>query len=624
MPILRPPAAGTRWFVSGVAAAAMLIAAPAGAQEEARHVDEASVELTQVRHLHVTSTGRIIEDAIAPNGGYAPRLCNQISTHTNASFSGGTYTLQAGFAQGELLAQTYTIPAAEFPVHILSAEAIFATSGATVATTTQWSVLFYSGLPTTGTLVEAFSSDDLILPHIHMNPGTNAVDVQFSIDPGDPDQLFISDNGTHQITVAFRIDHHNNQQGNPCNTSPGTCCNAFPVTDNTQTPPCNQYPELAQPTLNWLNGINCGSAGCPPNGGWARFSQLVGDTFIIGQCFPGCRPHGDWVMRATWSGVNCQPGVGACCSPSGTCSVIAQTDCANAGGTYQGDGSTCSGVTCPQPQGACCFPNGFCGIAGQQDCVGAGGTFAGAGTVCGSNNTCPLGGCCLADGTCIGNVTQSQCTAQGGTFRGVGTDCSTACPPPNGACCAANGFCFQTSQANCVGSGGTFYGAGVACGTGSTCPIGACCMPDGSCTPNVSAAGCANAGGTYHGNGSTCASANCPQPNGACCSSNGFCFITSSATCAGSGGTWAGPGTTCADNNGNGQPDVCEPRCDGADFNCDGDVGTDADIESFFACIGGNCPAAPCTSSADFNHDGDVGTDADIESFFRVLGGGPC
>ena len=27
---------------------------------------------------------------------------------------------------------------------------------------------------------------------------------------------------------------------------------------------------------------------------------------------------------------------------------------------------------------------------------------------------------------------------------------------------------------------------------------------------------------------------------------------------------------------------------------------------------------------ADFNDDGDAGTDADIESFFRVLGGGPC
>ena len=59
-----------------------------------------------------------------------------------------------------------------------------------------------------------------------------------------------------------------------------------------------------------------------------------------------------------------------------------------------------------------------------------------------------------------------------------------------------------------------------------------------------------------------------------------------------------------------------------ADFNNDGDVGTDADIEAFFACLAGHC-CAQC-DSADFDGDGDVATDADIEAFFRVLGGGYC
>jgi hypothetical protein len=62
--------------------------------------------------------------------------------------------------------------------------------------------------------------------------------------------------------------------------------------------------------------------------------------------------------------------------------------------------------------------------------------------------------------------------------------------------------------------------------------------------------------------------------------------------------------------------------CCTSDFDGDGDVGTDADIQAFFACLGGNC-CATC-GSADFNNDGDVGTDADIESFFRVLAGGAC
>jgi hypothetical protein len=70
--------------------------------------------------------------------------------------------------------------------------------------------------------------------------------------------------------------------------------------------------------------------------------------------------------------------------------------------------------------------------------------------------------------------------------------------------------------------------------------------------------------------------------------------------------------------------DACPPRvCCNVDFNNDGDLGTDADIEAFFACLGGSC-CPTCPPDADFNCDGDMGTDADIEAFFRVLAGGPC
>jgi hypothetical protein len=66
------------------------------------------------------------------------------------------------------------------------------------------------------------------------------------------------------------------------------------------------------------------------------------------------------------------------------------------------------------------------------------------------------------------------------------------------------------------------------------------------------------------------------------------------------------------------------PTCGTADFDGDGDVGTDADIEAFFACLAGNCCDTCFELGADFNADGDVGTDADIEAFFRVLAGGNC
>jgi hypothetical protein len=64
--------------------------------------------------------------------------------------------------------------------------------------------------------------------------------------------------------------------------------------------------------------------------------------------------------------------------------------------------------------------------------------------------------------------------------------------------------------------------------------------------------------------------------------------------------------------------------CGTADFNGDGDFGTDQDIEAFFACLAGNCCATCLPDGADFNRDGDFGTDQDIEAFFRVLAGGNC
>jgi hypothetical protein len=62
--------------------------------------------------------------------------------------------------------------------------------------------------------------------------------------------------------------------------------------------------------------------------------------------------------------------------------------------------------------------------------------------------------------------------------------------------------------------------------------------------------------------------------------------------------------------------------CGSADFDGDGSVGTDADIDAFFACLAGSC-CSTCQSS-DFDADGSAGTSADIEAFFRVLAGGGC
>ncbi|MBX3377869.1 MAG: hypothetical protein KF678_12800 [Phycisphaeraceae bacterium] len=448
-----------------VGGAAVLLIAVAGTAASAQPKDRSSsvrreaipIALDRVDHLYVSPRGPVS----GPFTGSVGRSCNIIATHTDASFTGGSYTLQAGFAQSEMAGMTYTVPASEWPIKINMTEFIVATSATNQTTTTKWSMLYYQGTPTNGTLVATYSSDDVILPHIVLPPGTNGVNVTFSIDPNDPEQLIIQNNGSNQFTVAFRIDQHHNQTQNPCTTAPPTNSNAFPTTD---------VSGLAASTANWLFGVNCGILGCPSNGGWSTFANLISL----------CRPTGDWVSRTTWSSVlNCTPGVGACCLPSGQC-VTAQTpaNCSSQGGTYRGDGSTCASP-CPQPNGACCFTGGSCLSLSSADCTTAGGTWLGGGTTCAAGNTCPTGACCLPDGQCLTGVTSLQCTSQGGTFRGTGTNCSNPCPQPTGACCLSSGGCLTLTQSDCgVIPGTSWAGPLTSCATACTPPCYANC--DGS------------------------------------------------------------------------------------------------------------------------------------------------
>ncbi len=401
---------------------------------------EVPATIAQIRTLHVTPRG------VDPNPATTTESCNIISSHTDANFGGGSFNLQVGMVDGEMFAATYTVPAGEWPIKHNLTEVIFGTSGTVVPTVTQWSILVYQGTPQSGTLVATYSSDGTILPHIELPAGNNGVNLQFSVDSEDPDQIILNDNGSHQFSVAIRIDHLNSPPANPCATAPTRSRNAFMATD---------VSGLSQPTLNWLSGINCGAFGCPANGGWARFSNLP----------QACRPTGDWISRTTWSSLSCNPGVGGCCLPNGTCTITTVGDCQAQQGTYRGDGSDCNGAGCIAAAGACCFSNNFCLSLSQVNCAGAGGTWLGANTSCGSGNSCPTGACCLPSGMCITGVTSGQCAAQSGTFRGVGSTCNGAnCPQPTGACCLSNGFCLAATQQDCAGiPGSSWAGAFTTC-----------------------------------------------------------------------------------------------------------------------------------------------------------------
>jgi hypothetical protein len=273
---------------TGLAAVGLAAASAAAQTAEARgsgRYRPRAVEADTFEVLSVSTLGRRIDEA--GFGGFGQRGCLRDASHTDPTFAATQWTAQAGFAENEVMAATYTLPASVFPIKVELVRGLFVTSNTIVTTTTQWSVLVWEGTPETGTLVAEYSSDGDILPHLVMAPGNNATLVEVSVDPGDPEQIFITDQGgSHQFSIGFRVDEHNAQTGNGCLTPPPANRNAFPATDRDG---------LASPTGNWLKAVDCGPFGCAA--GWTTFSDLG-----------VCRPSGDWGLAAVWSSVDCGGG----------------------------------------------------------------------------------------------------------------------------------------------------------------------------------------------------------------------------------------------------------------------------------------------------------------------------
>ena len=107
---------------------------------------------------------------------------------------------------------------------------------------------------------------------------------------------------------------------------------------------------------------------------------------------------------------------GECDLPGGTCDELTAADCATAGGTYQGDGTSCPTGPCDLPVTSSCGEG--CLILTSGKCAAEGGTYLGDGA------SCPTGACRLPGGTCA-PLTSGECVALGGTYDGDGTPCTT-------------------------------------------------------------------------------------------------------------------------------------------------------------------------------------------------------
>lgn len=284
--------------------------------------------------------------------------CDVTTTHAGQAFTGGTYALQAGFTEHESLAGVFYFDPSEGPITLRAVEQIFLTRNATTATTTELTFTVWNGLPGQSEVVLFEDTDGATIPHLTMPAGTSGVLYSLQVDPTSSEQYVITGEAVllggvpkRRFSVGIEIRRHNNQGSiDPCVQGPSTARNAFPATDNTASVCGAPYAQLNSPSNNWLLGVNCGPAGCPANGGWSTFAALSPDVSILGQCASGCRPRGDWMLRARYSTAACVPGGGACCFPNGLCAFLSEGSCTGQDGKFQGEGTTCAETGCALPE----------------------------------------------------------------------------------------------------------------------------------------------------------------------------------------------------------------------------------------------------------------------------------
>ena len=413
----------------------------------AGETQEAKVQLGEVRLLQIViapSTGGFGVNPL-PSGVCPP----EVWTLTDSDFGPGEYIVQAGFEQQEAAAAAFTLPTEAFPVHFNSAEILFATANATTQTTTEWSFELWQGTPGSGTLIESYASDGTILPHLVMPPGTSGTILQILIDPGDPEQIYIEDNGSHTYTVAFRIEAHHSP-GAPCLVPPDQNACAFPTTDTSG---------LQFPAGNWIDAVDGNFCVC--GAGWFTF-----------QSFPTvCTPSGDWVLRSTCTPASCADAEGACCMADGTCLYTTELTCNALSGAWTSGGVTCDAANCQPAPGACCVEStGACVEVDEPTCLAFGGIYN-AEADCATYVCFPDGACCLDDGGCTGPVSQDDCELFGGGFMGHGSDCATTdCPDPVGWCCPDDkSFCSDLTEETCSAFGANWGGAGTSCDDATAC-----------------------------------------------------------------------------------------------------------------------------------------------------------
>jgi hypothetical protein len=203
-------------------------------------------------------------------------------------------------------------------------------------------------------------------------------------------------------------------------------------------------PQLQIPNGAWP-GPNTGIAiAAQDHSGWS--GNYVPTYYFVGYAYaPGTRiditgySAGD--HRANW----------ATCGENGT---SAEAVCLGAFGVLQ-DGIFCAPPPLSEIRGACCLGAGECQILLPSECADAGGTWNGS-TACTGLYSCPrAAACCFHDertgyGTCR-MLTRDECRLAGGRWQpGEACDQGFTCPPVR-ACCVEQ-HCMLATERECMRS----------------------------------------------------------------------------------------------------------------------------------------------------------------------------
>lgn len=119
------------------------------------------------------------------------------------------------------------------------------------------------------------------------------------------------------------------------------------------------------------------------------------------------------LLSVTYTGA--PPFSGACCLPTGACTITLSGQCENQDGVYQGNSTDCEPNPCPPPPtGACCSPTtGACTTTTALACAASNGVYRGDNVPC-TPNPCPPGLIPFVDALPIPPIAQPTTGVAGG------------------------------------------------------------------------------------------------------------------------------------------------------------------------------------------------------------------